>query len=108
MLAPILSRLHLADLGSPGFYRAAAAEQEREFVPYQRAASHLELSVGTADNTASSIRYICAIAASMGRFNRGVLRREMSASLSDGLARLMAPSDEASVISHQSSVISHQ
>ena len=78
----LLSRARLHDVVAiyvDYLSRVSTEREEREFVPYQRAASHLELSVRSADQTASSIRYVTSISASMGRFNRGVLRREVCA-----------------------------
>lgn len=61
---------------------------------FARAAAYLELSAHSAEQAASTARYLQVLSRAMGGVSRGVLRAQMCASLRSVLARLMdAPTD---------------
>lgn len=82
--------LFLCGMG-PG--RLTSDREEREWVPYQRAAEHLDLSTHSAEQAAATLRYLAAVAAAMERVGRGVLRSEICSSLAAALSRLIEPAD---------------
>ena len=94
----LLSRAHLASavalfaekLGDKKYLNSDAGQ--REYVSFERAAAHVELSVHSAEQAAASTRYLSLVASAMGSFNRTVLRAELCSSLRSMLERLMRPS----------------
>ena len=74
--------------------RVTSDRDEREFVPSMRATRLLQLSTHSAEQAAASLAYLKALASSMARVSRGVLRAEVCAALVEALPRLMAPADD--------------
>ena len=76
-----------------GLAKLSTDREQREWVPYQRAVGMLELSTHSAEQAASTLRYLEALAAAMPGTDRGVLRAEICSSLASALDRLVDPAD---------------
>ena len=85
-LKPVLE-LFIAKLSA----KLSTDRDQREHVAYERASALLMLSTHSAEQAASSARYLRQVSAAMPGMKRGVLRAEVCASLQAVLTQLMKP-----------------